>query len=312
MESELPPSIVTPDRLRAEPVTERMLVACRACGRQYDVSLQAPGARVRCECGQLLTVEAERARRPRPLICGHCGGKLEEGARACAYCGAEITLEERGLSGVCPVCYARLFKDARFCMECGVKIEPQAVNALAEGAFCPRCGGALQSRSLGSIALVECGNCAGMWLAPELFDAICEQADKEDLVRRHLSSAAAPKVDASHGKPGYLACVECGDLMVRKNFGGTSGVIIDLCRGHGIWLDHRELERILDFVHGGGLMRAREREVERARSSRSCELADIPALPEEERASLGSTSDGTFLLDALRWIGAKVEQRISR
>ena len=51
--------------------------------------------------------------------------------------------------------------------------------------------------------------------------------------------------------------------MTRKNYASTSGVIIDLCKDHGVWLDHRELERIVAFVRGGGLARAREREIER-------------------------------------------------
>ena len=96
--------------------------------------------------------------------------------------------------------------------------------------------------------------------------------------------------------------------MVRKNFGGSSGVIIDVCRGHGIWLDHRELERILDFVHRGGLMRAREREVAEleSRAARARENA-LPALGDSDAETFTPRRAEFGVIDALRWLGARME-----
>ncbi len=51
--------------------------------------------------------------------------------------------------------------------------------------------------------------------------------------------------------------------MQRRNFAGSSGVIVDVCGPHGVWFDHRELERVLEFVRAGGLRRARTRELQR-------------------------------------------------
>lgn len=36
----------------------------------------------------------------------------------------------------------------------------------------------------------------------------------------------------------------------RKNFGRSSGVIVDICRRHGVWFDRGELPRVLAFVEG--------------------------------------------------------------
>ena len=41
--------------------------------------------------------------------------------------------------------------------------------------------------------------------------------------------------------------------MLRKNFKGTSGVIVDICAPHGIWFDEGELEKILEFVQSGAM-----------------------------------------------------------
>jgi hypothetical protein len=40
--------------------------------------------------------------------------------------------------------------------------------------------------------------------------------------------------------------------MPRLNYGHGSGVIIDVCRDHGIWFDADELARILAWLHAGG------------------------------------------------------------
>ena len=60
----------------------------------------------------------------------------------------------------------------------------------------------------------------------------------------------------------YLRCPTCNQLMHRENFGRRSGVIIDKCAKHGIWLDDQELERIARFIAEGGLARVREDEAE--------------------------------------------------
>ena len=41
--------------------------------------------------------------------------------------------------------------------------------------------------------------------------------------------------------------------MNRRNFGRTSGVIVDCCGAHGTWFDADELERVGKFVAAGGL-----------------------------------------------------------
>lgn len=46
--------------------------------------------------------------------------------------------------------------------------------------------------------------------------------------------------------------------MNRINFGRMSGAIVDVCRGHGTFLDRGELHQVVRFIQEGGLDRARE------------------------------------------------------
>lgn len=251
-----------------EPFPTKILNLCAGCGRQYDVTHLEAGRAVRCECGKRFAVAVHEPHAPRALKCTHCGGNLAAGAQRCAYCSAEITLEELRLSCVCPACFARLASDARYCMECGVAIAPQALFALAEGSSCPRCKGELRQRVLGHTSIVECSHCAGMWLDAEAFIRLCERKEAEGIPEGSLARGPVPVggVSGSAGAvQGYIPCLSCRQLMMRKNFASSSGVIIDVCRSHGVWLDAHELERVLTFIRGGGMDRARERQIERLR-----------------------------------------------
>jgi Zn-finger nucleic acid-binding protein len=50
--------------------------------------------------------------------------------------------------------------------------------------------------------------------------------------------------------------------MNRMNYAGHSGVVINVCRNHGIWLDRDEIRQIVTFISSGGLDRARQAETE--------------------------------------------------
>ena len=48
--------------------------------------------------------------------------------------------------------------------------------------------------------------------------------------------------------------------MNRINFARCSGVIVDICKGHGTWFDRDELSRIVQFIRAGGLEASRAKE----------------------------------------------------
>jgi len=41
-------------------------------------------------------------------------------------------------------------------------------------------------------------------------------------------------------------------MMIRRNFGRRSGVVMDVCRDHGTWLDGGELAQIIKWSTAGG------------------------------------------------------------
>ena len=285
-----------------------MYIACPACQRQYDVGHLEEGRQVRCLCDEVMTVEKRRAHTPRASRCSSCGGPLEEGVRHCGFCRSEVTLDERNLSGICPKCLARLAKGGRHCMECGLRIQPQRVRPLPADATCPRCEGALQVRILGTGSITECSHCGGLWLEPDAFDAAQRDAEDSGWTEALGRSKWQPPRTHAHKQVSYLPCIVCKDLMVRRNYGGASGVIIDLCGEHGVWLDHREIDQILAFIQDGGLHRARRLDlaIQDSEDQRRRRVSDTSITTSSGTVVGSRPSPGTDLGRAVEWIGSVV------
>jgi hypothetical protein len=75
-------------------------------------------------------------------------------------------------------------------------------------------------------------------------------------------------------------------MMNRVNFGRLSGTVVDVCRGHGTYLDAGELHQIVTFIRGGGIERARQRQLEEMRQ----EKRDLEALEIRVRAREASNA----------------------
>ncbi len=59
--------------------------------------------------------------------------------------------------------------------------------------------------------------------------------------------------------PFYRRCPHCARTMNRVNYGRSSGIVVDVCKEHGVWFDEEELEAALAWIRSGGLRRAEER-----------------------------------------------------
>ena len=111
--------------------------------------------------------------------------------------------------------------------------------------------------ALGGADVRECGACGGLWLDPATLQRLCDAREQHATITGMLA-ARVPSAGGAVDAVRYVPCPACHRLMNRVNFARTSGVIMDVCRAHGVWLDRGELERVVGFVDGGGLAIARE------------------------------------------------------
>jgi Zn-finger nucleic acid-binding protein len=116
--------------------------------------------------------------------------------------------------------------------------------------------------SIGDLDLLECERCDGTWIEAGAFEALCASRESQAAV---LHAQTSIRAAGSAGPLRYRPCLRCGTLMNRMNFGRHSGTVIDVCRGHGTFLDRGELHQVVQFIHGGGLDRSRRAEIEELR-----------------------------------------------
>ena len=248
----------------------RLLVACPQCKRQFDATGRSIGSRFRCHCGAAVTVRKPRGHNAAVVRCSSCGGPREDRNDACRYCGSDFTLHERDLETVCPGCLARVSDRAKFCHHCGLALIPEPLALRKTSLICPACGklSRLNDRKVGDTSLLECGRCAGFWVALDVFNHLIGKASHDGL-GLHWTEQASPRrernVDPTEQRGRcYRLCPFCDKLMYRRNYARRSGVIIDSCREHGFWFDADELPGVLEWVRMGGLAKAKRQEADQA------------------------------------------------
>lgn len=237
----------------------RLLVACPECHRQYDATGREVGSRFRCHCGTAVEVRQPLGHDARVVRCSSCGAPREQQAERCSSCHSDFTLHERDLHTVCPKCMSRVSDHARFCHSCAAALMPEELSRATTEYPCPACGDAskLQSRSLGDLQapVLECDRCAGLWIGTQVFAELARQATQHGTRRDPLFAGARsrpPQPTPQSQGPFYRSCAVCGKLMPRRNYSHRSGVIVDLCKEHGIWFDADELPRVLAWLRAGG------------------------------------------------------------
>jgi len=209
-----------------------------------------------------------------------------------------------------------MFAGSRFCARCGAEATRELLEEETPLA-CPRCREPLQALRLGATTVRECAACGGLWLDPESLQKLSDGREERADVVSALASRT-PTVLATPDVVRYVPCPRCAKLMNRRNFAQSSGVVLDVCAKHGVWLDRGELERVLGFVSGGGLARARAREherlIEEQRRLAALQKAsigggmgsDLAAFAQHDsgwsRSASSHDSLGHLLLDALKTV----------
>jgi len=110
---------------------------------------------------------------------------------------------------------------------------------------------------VGTTSMHECPSCASNWMEAEAFTALCSSREERGAVVNLIGGADTTQPSAP-AKVRYVACPVCKKIMNRSNFAHRSGVVIDTCKGHGVWLEAGELGRALAFIDSGGLEKLRE------------------------------------------------------
>jgi Zn-finger nucleic acid-binding protein len=153
----------------------------------------------------------------------------------------------------------------------------------------------------GKFLIERCDECMGMFFDPGELEALLDKSVSNVYHINQEQMDALRKAKRHDDFPvTYIKCPVCRKLMGRVNFGSRSGVIVDTCKNHGIWLDGGELRQLLEWTKAGGKLHHQQKELEYKKiqqqeeeTKRRREAAD--AMSMEDKGKFGFTgSPGGF------------------
>lgn len=173
--------------------------------------------------------------------CCNCSAPLPPNSIKCEYCGSRNDIDLKGVNY-----YTTHDADyERNCPRCGISME--TIDLKLNGRF-----------------LIErCDQCLGLFFDPDELEALLEATVSNvfTINRGMLDSINTAKRAGEYGVS-YIPCPVCSKLMNRVNFGTKSGVIVDRCKEHGVWLDGGELKHLFEWMKAGGKLLEQERKEE--------------------------------------------------
>lgn len=174
--------------------------------------------------------------------CTNCAAPIPLNSVRCDYCGSRNDVDLKGVhyytthesdtERICPVCTVHL----------------KSIDLGVDGKF----------------FIERCGECLGLFFDPGELEALLEYSVK-NVYSINRSQLDLFKIsEKSTGRIAtYVKCPACAKMMNRINFGARSGVVIDRCKEHGVWLDAGELRQLCEWMKAGGQLLEKEKFEER-------------------------------------------------
>lgn len=204
--------------------------------------------------------------------CSNCKAPLPPGSLLCQYCGNRTDVDLKGIHY-----YTTHESDTpRICPRCNVKLKVLDLK-LDDRFFIDRCE-----------------QCLGLFFDPGELEYLLEATVKNrGGIDRAGLEAINEKREPNQYPISYVKCPVCSKHMHRVNFGAKSGVIVDRCKQHGIWLDGGELRQLFEWMKLGGHLLEQQRQEQKRREEQEREKEHARKVQgwDEEPSLFGSYSD---------------------
>ena len=188
--------------------------------------------------------------------CTNCSGRLEGTMTFCPFCGVRQDVNLRQIH----------FRD----LGCDASLP------------CPHCTtplGVIEFDSEPKVRIERCTTCYGTFFNPGELEVLLN-AHTHPLV--WLDPVQLQQIAADFSQDPeitYRKCPMCAERMSHINFAGRSGVIVDRCGTHGVWLEGSELRRLLEWWRAGGKLIFQQHEAERAKQLYGRRETERPQVP---------------------------------
>jgi Zn-finger nucleic acid-binding protein len=210
--------------------------------------------------------------------CSNCNAPLPDGSLLCAYCGDRNDIDLKGIHY-----YTTHENDVpRTCPRCAIRLK--TIDLKLNGTF-----------------LIErCEHCLGLFFDPGELEALLDATvSNVFLIDRSGLDGINMNRQPDQYPIAYIKCPVCSQLMNRVNFGVRSGVIIDRCKAHGVWLDGGELRHLMEWMKLGGklLDQQHQEQSRKEEQKRESEQRQKPSVYRSEPSPFDSYSEPLRLSD---------------
>lgn len=122
---------------------------------------------------------------------------------------------------------------------------------------CPVCDIAFDNINIGlkeRLLVQRCHECDGLFIIEDILEQLIKKhtIPKEEIDLAVLRFVQDNPRNRQEKVVTYRSCPICSKMMQRTNYKAVSGVIVDRCLRHGIWLDGGELRQIFEWKKAGG------------------------------------------------------------
>ena len=208
--------------------------------------------------------------------CINCGAPLPPDTIVCEYCGSRNDTDLMG-------------------------VHTYTTNEPDSERTCPKCGIPMKTIDLklhGKFYIERCDTCLGLFFDPGELEVLLNASVKNVF---HINRKKLDRINATMAKPDqpitYVKCPVCGKVMNRVNFGARSGVVVDRCAAHGVWLNGGELRHLFEWMKAGGEILDQEvREADINRREAETDKKE-KALMAAEKQGVPFQADGFMIYD---------------
>ena len=162
----------------------------------------------------------------------------------------------------CQQCTGHLNPKSNVCPYCGSRVEADLKSANFRDLGpnpdlpCPECREPLDVLEFDTnprVAIERCKSCLGTFFNPGEIELLLQHYTTEVLwVDHYKLKQLKDELDYRNREIKYFPCPTCGDRMSHLNFGSDSGVILDRCSKHGLWVRNGQIQQLAEWWRAGG------------------------------------------------------------
>jgi Zn-finger nucleic acid-binding protein len=174
---------------------------------------------------------------------------------------------------------------------------------------CPRCDVALEPVDVDGEIVERCERCGGEFCSNDALRSLLSAHAAPPGARGERYRRPSPFTDPVR----YRKCPQCGEMMTRRNFRESSGIVVDVCAPHGVWFDRGELAMVIEFAATGALAKAEQDIARRADTRKRLDAWSNELGAVGPRHYLGGTLGGgpgvpVDAIDDIAWLVPRTER----